>query len=118
MNKFRDVLIILILILSTSLIASENYLGSIEGLYFISGDPIQKNNDPGVDGITLFLQGEAAERLYKKIEMEPGYNECFGDGTVSKYKGNVECNMSPKEEYDCNFSIDLNDQKVYRAESC
>lgn len=90
----------------------------MEGLYYIWGDPIDKNDSPGVDGFTIFLGGEAAERLFKKIETKAGHNECWDDGTLTKYEGNVECSISPDKVYSCAFSVNLKDQKIYRAETC
>jgi hypothetical protein len=111
-------LLILLLLCSPLVLAEGEYPSELEGLYYLWGDPIDKNNEPGVDGFTIFLQGEAAERLYKKIETEAVHNECWDDGTLTKFAENVECSLSPNKEYSCAFSVNLKDQKVYRAETC
>ncbi|UTA46805.1 hypothetical protein L1F30_11605 [Simiduia sp. 21SJ11W-1] len=90
----------------------------MEGQYYIWGDPIDKNDNPSVDGFNIFLDGEAAERLYKKITTESTHNECWDDGTLTKYQGNLECSVTPENKYSCSFGVNLNDQKIYRAESC
>ena len=111
-------LFIFILLFSPLAIAKGEYPSKMEGAYYIWGDPIDKNNNPGIDGFTVFLEGEAAERIYKKIEEKPHHNECWDDGTLTKYAGNIECSLSPKHGYSCAFAIGVNDQKIYKAETC
>ena len=71
-----------------------------------------------LDGLSTFIKGEAAERLYKKMKSIAVYNECYNDGTVTKRQGMFECNMSKKGVYGCNFGISTKEGKVYGAESC
>ena len=106
------------MLFSPPIFAQGEYPSEMEGLYYLWGDPIDKNDEPGVDGFTIFLAGEAAERLFRKIESKATYNECWGDGTLTKMAGNVECSLLPEGNYSCAFSVDLEDQKVYRAETC
>lgn len=98
--------------------AQGDYPGEMKGLYYIWGDPVDKNDRPGIEGFTIFLEGESAERLFKKIESEATYNECWNDGTLTKYQGNVERSLSPDKKYSCAFGVSLKDQKIYRAETC
>ena len=98
--------------------AKGEYPSKMEGMYYIWGDPIDKNKKPGIEGFSIFLKGEAAERLFKKIESKATYNECWDDGTLTKYQGNVECSLSPEKEYSCAFGVNIEDQKIYRAETC
>ena len=114
MNK----LLIALILFSPLAFSAGDYPSKMEGLYYIWGDPIDKNEKPGVEGFSIFLTGEAAERLFKKIDKQATYNECWDDGTLTKYEGNVECSLSPDNKYSCAFSINLKDQKVYRAETC
>lgn len=63
-------LAILLLIFSPALFAEGEYPSKMEGLYYIWGDPIDKNDKPGVEGFTIFLEGEAAERLFTKLKLK------------------------------------------------
>ena len=111
-------LFFLLIVFSPLAFGAGEYPSKMNGSYYIWGDPIDKNEKPGVDGFTIFLEGEAAERLYKKIEENATHNECWEDGTLTKFAGNVECSISPEKKYSCAFSVNLKDQKVYRAETC
>ena len=115
--NIRNLLLLLIFLCQPAL-AENNYYSDLDGYYFIWGDPIDKNNSPGVEGVTLVLTGDAAKRLFIKAEAKAHYNECIDNGTLTKYIGNIECNESPNNEYSCSFSINTKDQKVYRAEPC
>ena len=111
-------LTILLIALSSLAGAEGNYLSEMEGLYYIWGDPVDRNDDPGVEGFSIFIEGEAAERLFKKMESKANLNECWDDGTLTKYQGSLECSVTPENMYSCSFGVNLNDQKIYRAESC
>ena len=69
-------------------------------------------------GFSVFLKGEAAKKLYAQMDAPALRNECFGDGTVSKYIGNFECSLDPKGAYSCSVGVGLKDQKIFRGESC
>ena len=90
---------------------------ALEGVYFIWGDFAPAGRD-SLEGFSVFLQGKPAMRLYHLMEEVPGHNECFDDGTLSKYQGNFECSKTPSGEYSCSFGVGLEDQKIYRGEPC
>ena len=111
-------LLVVLLFFCPTLFAANDYPSQMEGLYYIWGDPVEKNDEPGVEGFTIFLEGEAAQRLFRKFESVAKYNECRGDGTLTKYAGNIKCSVSPENRYQCAFSVNVKEQKISRAETC
>ncbi|WP_226705091.1 hypothetical protein [Microbulbifer elongatus] len=71
-----------------------------------------------LSGFSLFINGEAAKELYGEIKSDPEYNWCLDDGTVTKWAGNFECSMTKEENYSCSVGLGIEDQRIYRGESC
>ena len=68
--------------------------------------------------MSFFIKGDAAKRIYEKIKSKAVLNECYGDGTISKYHGKFECSLNIKGEYSCNFGVSTKEGKIYGAQSC
>lgn len=114
----KNIAIFLLVISSPAVIAQGPDYQTLEGSLFIWGDHLPDGKEKDLDGLSLFIKGEAAERLYKKMKSTAIYNECYSDGTVTKRQGMFECNMSKAGAYDCNFGVSTKEGKVYGAESC
>ena len=114
----KSIAIFLLVISSHTVIAQGADYQTLEGSLFIWGDHLSDGKEKDLDGLSIFIKGEAAERLYKKMKSIAVYNECYDGGTVTKRQGMFECNMSKKGAYGCNFGISTKEGKVYGAESC
>ncbi|TQV73896.1 hypothetical protein FLL45_13610 [Aliikangiella marina] len=112
----KAVLVILILLIPTVSSASDKPTRvDMAGILKMWG---KEKPDAEIPGVSLFITGKAAEKLYKELKVEPLRNECFDDGTLTKYLGRFECSYSEKYQYSCSIGIGLSDQKLYYAESC
>ncbi len=109
--------LLLVLISSFSYANGPEYL-DLEGSMFIWGDHLPDGKNQDLDGLSIFITGKAAERLYKKMKAKPIYDGCLGDGTYFKSQGVFSCKISPKSTYSCDFGISTKKRKVYGGESC
>ncbi|MDP5208852.1 hypothetical protein [Microbulbifer sp. 2205BS26-8] len=87
----------------------------MEGIVKIWGN---QSSDSEMSGLSIFITGEAAKRLYKEMKAEAVHNECFDDGTLTKQLGSFECSYSKKYKYSCSVGIGLSDQKLFNGEAC
>ncbi len=116
MNRILTTL--LIICFSLSLNAEDRVYTPVEGSIHVWGDFTESKLNRDLKGFSLFLHGQSAEKMYKSIEEKATFNECYGDGTFTKYKGHMECSYSTNKIYSCKLGIDLNNNTVSRAESC
>ena len=114
----KNIAIFLLIISSPVVIAQGPDYHRLEGSLFIWGDHLPGGKKKDLDGLSIFIKGEAAKHLYRKMKSEAVYNECYNDGTVTKHQGMFECNLSKAGVYDCNFGVSTKEGKVYGAESC
>lgn len=95
--------------------------GVLTGQYGITGATVV---DPpeGEEGNTRFrihLTGNAAEDLYRSMNVKPVDDICLDDGSVSKMIGNMQCTYLKKTgQYECRFSIDVAKQKIDYGWAC
>jgi hypothetical protein len=92
---------------------------AIEGLYAVT----PKNYlDPSEGEIKdshyrFQLKGEAAKDLYNAMKAKPAKDECTGG--MAKTQGEMRCTFYEQgKSYDCNFSINIVEQKIEYGVAC
>ena len=114
----KSILILLSIIFSANALSQGPDYLKLEGELFIWGDHLPNKKGEDLDGLSVFITGSAAERLYKKMKSKPVYDGCYADGTYFKSQGMFTCSISPKAKYSCSFGISTKEGKLYGAESC
>lgn len=112
-----------IIFLSISPASYGKYPGmdDLTGQYDITGktaiDPPE--DEPKDTHFRVYLTGKAAMDLYNSMKVKPMEDGCLGDGSVSKWVGDMQCtNIRNSGEYECRFSIDVGNQKIDYGWSC
>lgn len=108
----------ILLFLPLFALSNEPTYHELKGSMLIWGDNLPNGKDKDLEGLSIFIRGDAAERLYKKIKSKAIYNECFSNGTITKSQGMFECHLSKSGEYSCDFGISTKQGKMYASESC
>lgn len=112
----KQILAILLILSPLSAIAYDKPVQmDMEGIVKIWG---KQSPDSEIPGLSLFITGKAAEKLYNDMKVEAVHNECFDDGTLTKYLGSFECSYSEKHLYFCSVGIGLAEQKLFYGEAC
>jgi hypothetical protein len=63
------------------------------------------------------LMGRSAKDLYEAMKIKPAPDECTGG--VAKTQGEMRCIFYEKEKlYECNFSINIGEQKIEYGVAC
>ncbi len=114
----KSILILLSLAFSSCAFSQGPDYLELEGTLFIWGDHLPDKKGEDLIGLSIFITGSAAERLYKKMKSKPVYDGCYADGTYFKNQGMFNCRISPKEKYSCSLGVSTKEGKVYGAESC
>ena len=109
--------VLMVLISPFSFTNEPEYL-ELEGLLLIWGEQLPDAQYQDLDGFSLFITGEAAERLYKKMKVKPIYDDCLSDGTYTKAQGVFSCRISPKKTYACSIGVSTKEGEIQEAESC
>lgn len=111
MPKFIVLFLVLVISFSFSAIALERELSKVP----LEGDVSMTSNEKSKI-LHFWLSGEAAEKIYKKMNMEPKYNECLGGHY--KATGDFHCFVLDTGLYHCNFGINLIGQHLRKTVVC
>ena len=117
----RSMALGLVVIVVGSALAATASQSSLHGALQIRGATIvdAPAEEPQNTHAVFVIEGSAAKTLYEAIQAKPEEDECLGDGSVRKRAGNVSCVRSAAgEEYECDFAIDLRNQKIEPGRAC
>ena len=114
----KNLVFLIILLFSPSVFSGGPIFHELEGTMFIWGEHLPGNEEQNLEGASFFIRGQVAERLYKKMNSKPVYNECYADGTLTKNQGMFECDLRKNGTYSCSFGLSTSDGKIYGAEPC
>lgn len=112
-------LIALLMLISSPLIAADGpQYHDLEGTGFIWGDHLSESRNDNLDGLSLFIGGEMAQRMYEKMKEPAVYDECIDDGTITKSAGAFSCSLAPTGSFSCDFGVSVREGKLYDSQSC
>ena len=92
---------------------------AIEGVYAVTPENYL---DPSGEEINdshyrFQLKGEAARDLYNAMKAKPAKDECTGG--MAKTQGEMRCIFYEQgKSYECNFSINITEQKIEYGIAC
>ncbi len=116
--KFFIVLLCMVLVSSLAIATTYNKL---TGVYRIAGETFYDapENEPKNTHFYIELSGVAAKDLYKTMTVKPSPDDCIDNGALTKRVGNMQCTRSAdKKTYQCNFGIDVDNQKITNGVIC
>jgi hypothetical protein len=86
---------------------AESSLNKLTGSYHLGGKDSLEDQHQSTH-LYLRLEGAAAKTLFDSVKVKAEYDECAGDGSVSKHIKNLGCTRSKDgKEYDCYFGINI-----------
>lgn len=93
----------------------------LDGTFYLSGKSLADppKNQPKDTHLYLQLEGETAKTLYQSMKAKPKYDRCLDDGSMTKFVKNMQCTISKDQEnYSCNFSLNIAEQKIELGSIC
>jgi hypothetical protein len=93
---------------------------NFSGLYHVSSAPIHDPREalPKNTHLYLSLKGQPAQETYNLMEGEPKFTQC-GVDHYYKNSHNFQCSYySSKEEYSCDFSVNIKEGTINSGGWC
>src|SRR5688500_10955482 len=92
---------------------------AIEGVYAVTPENYLDPSEGEIKDshYRLQLKGEAAKELYNAMKAKPTKDECTGG--MAKTQGEMRCIFYEQgKSYECNFSINIVEQKIEYGIAC
>lgn len=87
----------------------------IRGATIVDAPP----EEPRDTHAAVVLRGDGARLLYEALKVEPTKDECFSDGSLRKQIGGIKCvRLATDQTYECDFAINLREQKIEVGRVC
>ncbi len=121
LKYFQPLTSIFLLLFSFVAYAEYPNMTELTGQYDITGKTVidPPHVEPRDTHFRVLLTGESARDLYNNMKVAPIEDICLGDGSLSKFIGNMQCTkLSGKEQYECRFSIDIENQVIAYGWAC